>query len=177
MLGLRAPAPLSGVPEKEVSMFIGRIVKYSFLAIAVFLVAGSAFGQADPEMLKDVLGAENLPPAVSAFQVRQYILGRIASPPNPQSSEAWTAEAKRIREHVLRDVVFHGWPSDWVNSPPKFEEVAVIETGNGYKLRKLRYEIVPGFYSAAILYEPDHLEGKVPAILNVNGHVGPEGKA
>ncbi|HMD86563.1 MAG TPA: acetylxylan esterase [Terriglobia bacterium] len=158
-------------------MFIGRIVKYSFLAIAVFLVAGSAFGQADPEMLKDVLGAENLPPAVSAFQVRQYILGRIASPPNPQSSEAWTAEAKRIREHVLRDVVFHGWPSDWVNSPPKFEEVAVIETGNGYKLRKLRYEIVPGFYSAAILYEPDHLEGKVPAILNVNGHVGPEGKA
>jgi dienelactone hydrolase len=158
-------------------MFSCRIARHPFLALAVFVITASAFGQADPDMLKDILGAENLAPAVSAFQVRQYILGRIAPPPNPQSSEAWTAEAKRIREHLLRDVVFHGWPSDWVNSPPKFEEVAVIETGNGYKLRKLRYEIVPGFYSAAILYEPDHLEGKVPAILNVNGHVGPEGKA
>ena len=78
---------------------------------------------------------------------------------------------------MLRDVVFHGWPADWVNSPPKFEEVAVIETGDGYKLRKLRYEIVPGFYSTAILYEPDHLDGKVPAILNVNGHERPLGKA
>ena len=53
----------------------------------------------------------------------------------------------------------------------------MIDTGYGYKLRKLRYEIVPGFYSAAILYEPDHMAGKVPAILNVNGHVGPQGKA
>src|SRR5438132_1780034 len=44
-------------------------------------------------------------------------------------------------------------------------------------LRKLRYEVVPGFQSVAILYEPEKLEGKVPAILNVNGHVGPMGKA
>ena len=158
-------------------MFSSRIAKYSFLVMAMFLAAASAFAQADPEMLKDVLTGENLAPAVAEFQVRQYILGRIAPPPNPVSSEAWTAEANRIRQHVLRDVVFHGWPADWVNSPPRFEEVGVIETGDGYKLRKLRYEIVPGFFSAAILYEPDHLEGKVPAILNVHGHVGPEGKA
>jgi len=164
-------------PEKEVLMFSYRIAKYSFLITAMFLAAAPAFGQADPEMLKDVLTGENLAPAVAEFQVRQYILGRIVPPPNPVSSDAWTTEANHIRQHVLRDVVFHGWPPDWVNSPPKFEEVGVIETGDGYKLRKLRYEIVPGFFSAAILYEPDHLEGKVPAILNVHGHVGPEGKA
>ena len=44
-------------------------------------------------------------------------------------------------------------------------------------MRKLRYEIVPGMYGAAILYEPLKITGKVPAILNVNGHVGPPGKA
>jgi dienelactone hydrolase len=158
-------------------MFTCRIARHGVLALATALVAASAFGQADPDMLKDILGAENLSPAVSAFQVRQYILGRIAPPPNPQSSAAWTAEAQRIREHVLRDVVFHGWPADWVNSAPRFEEVAVIETGNGYKLRKLRYEIVPGFFSTAVLYEPDHVDGKVPAILNVNGHELVLGKA
>src|SRR5205807_6559478 len=65
---------------------------------------------------------------------------------------------------------------EWVNAPPKFEEAGVIE-GNGYRIRKFRYEIVPGFQSAALLYEPDHLAGKIPAILNVNGHVGPLGKS
>jgi len=44
-------------------------------------------------------------------------------------------------------------------------------------MRKLRYEVVPGFYSAAILYEPTTLHGKVPAILNVNGHEYSMGKA
>jgi hypothetical protein len=44
-------------------------------------------------------------------------------------------------------------------------------------MRKLRYEIVPGFQGVAILYEPITLQGKVPAILNVNGHVGPPGKS
>ena len=44
-------------------------------------------------------------------------------------------------------------------------------------MRKLRYEIVPGFQSTAILYEPLNVHGKVPAILNVNGHVGAPGKS
>ncbi|MBO0862678.1 MAG: acetylxylan esterase [Chloracidobacterium sp.] len=44
-------------------------------------------------------------------------------------------------------------------------------------MRKIRYEILPGFRAAAILYEPERLMGKVPAILNLNGHVGPYGKA
>ena len=38
-------------------------------------------------------------------------------------------------------------------------------------MRKLRYEIVPGFQSTAILYEPENLSSKVPAILNLNGHM------
>lgn len=72
--------------------------------------------------------------------------------------------------------MFHGWPKEWVNAPPKFEDLGVTP-GNGYQIRKLRYEIVPGFQGAAILYEPLNLHGKVPAILNVNGHVGVLGKS
>ena len=33
------------------------------------------------------------------------------------------------------------------------------------------------FNRPAILYEPTEIRGKIPAILNVHGHVGPEGKA
>ena len=76
----------------------------------------------------------------------------------------------------MNDVVFHGWPKEWVDAAPKFEEFG-SSAGNGYQMRKLRYEIVPGFQSTAILYEPLNLHGKVPAILNVNGHVGAPGKS
>ncbi len=87
------------------------------------------------------------------------------------------AEAQRIRQHLLNDVVFHGWPREWVDSPPHFEDLGLINSGHGYTIRKLRYEIAPGFWSAALLYAPEPLTGKVPAILSVHGHVGPLGKA
>ena len=95
----------------------------------------------------------------------------------PASAREWTTEAQRIRRHLLDDVVFHGWPSEWVNSPPRFEEAGAVEGTEGYRATRLRYEIVPGYFSSAVLYEPADLKGKVPAILNVNGHVGPIGKA
>jgi dienelactone hydrolase len=64
-----------------------------------------------------------------------------------------------------------------VEAQPEFEDLGTIESGNGYRIRKLRYEIVPGFQSTALLYEPEKLSGKVPAILNPNGHELQLGKA
>ena len=55
--------------------------------------------------------------------------------------------------------------------------MATISGGPGYHIRKLRYEAGPGMWIPALLYEPDHLAGKVPVIMNVNGHVGTPGKA
>ena len=95
----------------------------------------------------------------------------------PSSEGQWAQEATRLRERVLKDIVYHGWPQGWVNSPPAFEDLGRIPSGPGYRMRKLRYEIVPGFHSTAILYEPENLQGKVPAVLNVNGHVGAPGKS
>jgi dienelactone hydrolase len=97
--------------------------------------------------------------------------------PTPPTPEWWTAEAKRLRQEILEKVVFHGWPREWVEAPPKVEDLGLIPSGEGYRMRKLRYEIVPGFQSVGILYEPETIRGKVPAILNVNGHHGLPGKA
>jgi hypothetical protein len=93
----------------------------------------------------------------------------------PASAKEWTAEANRLRQQVL-EVAFHGWPKEWVEAAPVFEDLGLIPAGKGYRLRKLRYRIVPGFEGTALLYEPEVLRGKVPAILDVNGHE-PEGKA
>ena len=137
-----------------------------------------AHGQSEPEQLNAILKEVILSPDVAEFQIRQYLVNRIAAPPQvPSSPQEWTSEAARLRHHLLEDIAFHGWPKEWVEAGPKFEEVGVIETGSGYRIRKLRYEIVPGFESAALLYEPEQMSGKIPAILNVNGHDYPRGKA
>jgi hypothetical protein len=146
----------------------------SLLLLAIS--AGTALAQTEPRYLEDILKEEILPASVAQFQLRRYILNRVGKLPAPTSAAEWTTESKRIREQILQDVVFHGWPKEWVDAPPKFEDLGVTP-GNGYQIRKLRYEIVPGFQSTAILYEPLNLRGKVPAILNVNGHVGAPGKS
>ena len=148
-----------------------------FSLLACFPFSHETFAQSTPANLQTVLGEEILAPGAALLQMKSFILSRVAPPPVATSAAQWAEESQRLRRHLLQDVVLHGWPPEWVNSSPKFEEVGTIETHQGYRLRKLRYEVVPGLQSVAILYEPEKLEGKVPAILNVNGHVGPAGKA
>ena len=150
------------------------------LSLFILLILGgirSADAQSDPRQVGAVLGERILSPDVALFQLRKYLLNRVAEPPVASTIQSWNAESKRLRRHLLNEVVFHGWPEDWINAPPKFEVVEEMESGNGYRVLKLRYEIVPRFQSTAILYQPENPNGKVPAILNVNGHVGPPGKA
>ncbi|MGH9326289.1 MAG: alpha/beta hydrolase family protein [Terriglobia bacterium] len=136
-----------------------------------------AIAQTTPESLQPILTQQIQATSVTAFQVQNFILRRVAKlPPIPARAAAWTAEEARLRQHVLNDIAFQGWPKAWINSSPIFEPMGSIETDGKYRLLKFRYEIVPGFWSTALLYEPEHVRGKVPAILNVDGHFRP-GKA
>jgi dienelactone hydrolase len=145
--------------------------------ILLALSAASASSQSRPRDIAPILERRLETPDVVAFQVRQYLFQRVPKLSAPQSAAQWSTETERIRKHLLDDVVFHGWPKEWVEAPPKFEDLGILESGKGYRIRKLRYEIVPGFQSTAILYEPENLTGKIPAILNPNGHELQLGKA
>lgn len=145
--------------------------------ILLALSAASAWSQGRPRDIAPILERRLETPDVVAFQLRQYLFQRVPKLSVPQSAAQWSTETERIRKHLLDDVVFHGWPRSWVEAPPKFEDLGTIESGKGYRIRKLRYEIVPGFQSTAILYEPENLAGKIPAILNPNGHELQLGKA
>jgi dienelactone hydrolase len=146
------------------------------VSILTCLLSSLAWSQGEGGHIGEVLKDEILSPAVADFQMRQHIVQETAPLPKlPATAAEWTKSADQLRRHLVDDVVFHGWPKQWVDSPSKFEERAVIETGHGYRIRKLRFEIVPGFYSSALLYEPEHMDGPVPAILNMSGHDGPLG--
>ncbi len=49
-------------------------------------------------------------------------------------------------------------------------EITGITQKEGYRIEKIIYEPVPGFYETGCLYIPDKINGKTPAILNVFGH-------
>jgi dienelactone hydrolase len=148
----------------------------TLLLIAALLLGACAGGaQSTPEQLGPILQQKLQSPEVVAYQLEEYLLRRAPRLPSPTSAGEWTAQADEIRKRVL-DVIYHGWPREWVDSPPQFRDLGEIPSGPGYRIRKFQYEIVPGFYSTALLYEPEHLTGKAPAVLDVMGHF-PIGKA
>lgn len=153
------------------------IVVFAMAFVAVF-VSCLAWAQGEGQDIQELLKDQIISPAVAEFQVRQYIIQHTAAlPKTPTNAQEWSSEAARLQHHLRDEVVLHGWPKDWVDASPKFESVQVIETGAGYRIRKLRYEVVPGLLSSALLYEPQHDGGRIPAILNLSGHDGPNGYA
>src|SRR5262249_1004281 len=96
--------------------------------------------------------------------------------PEVKSPDEWESLATRLREKVLERVVFRGEAAAWRDAKCRVEWLETILDTPGYRVKKLRYEALPGLWIPALLYEPEKLSGKVPVILDVNGHDG-NGKA
>src|SRR5262245_17831266 len=123
-------------------------------------LAGTATAVIEPPDAKaqtstgEVAGLLKVPlqtPDTVEFQIRQYLMKLVPPLPTPKTAAEWTSQQKRLRKHLLDDVIFHGWPKEWVDAPPKFEDLGLIPSGKGYRLRKLRYEVASGFSTVALL--------------------------
>jgi dienelactone hydrolase len=147
----------------------------TFLVFAIILTATLAKAQSDPDDIVPILSERLQSAEVATFQLQQFLMQRVPKLPNPSSAGQWGSEAQRVRQRLLQNVIFHGWPAQWVNAPPHFQDLGSIPTGPGYQLHKLRFEIAPGFYTSALLYEPMPLKGRVPAVLDVMGHFPAQG--
>ena len=160
-------------------ILVHRTVRRPHIFACLVTLAGlvtSGGAQTTAQSVKAVLNQRTLPRVVTSFQLQSYLARRIPQLPSSMNTRQWVQEETKLRQHVLADIAFHGWPREWVEAAPRFEQTGIIETSNGYRLRKFRYEIVPGFQSTAVLYEPQKISGKAPAILNVIGHE-PDGNA
>jgi hypothetical protein len=148
-------------------------------SIAVWLSVPVAAPAAEPADVTPLLTATIIGSELSMAEVQRYCETRVPRMPELTTAEAWQAEAARLRREVLDRVVFRGQAAVWRDAPLRVEWLDTIEGGPGYKIRKLRYEALPGLWIPALLYLPDKLSsepvplsGRVPAILNVNGHTG-----
>src|SRR5665213_2375431 len=148
--------------------------RFLSIVIVTLCTLGSLHAQATSKVVDPLLHQHLQSPSVVADQLSHFMLSHVPPLVLPADAKQWTADEAKIRAHEL-SVIYHGWPQAWIDSAPKFEQAGIV-AGHGYRIVKLRYEIVPGFEGLALLYEPEHKTGKMPVILNVSGH-GPGGKA
>jgi hypothetical protein len=150
--------------------------KRTWLTIAAFFaltctVYGTHGGSEDRQSdLKTLLSHPILSEGQPLSEVQQFCDRRIADMKQPASWSAWQHEAEQLRRSVLDNIVFRGVPSEWRDPSRRVEWLDTIAGGAGYRIKKLRYEALPGLWIPALLYEPQELKGRVPVVLNVNGH-------
>lgn len=146
----------------------------ALLAIIPAVLPLPARGEDAP--LKDILAKPILDADTVQNEVQAFCDARVPKVPAVASKEDWEKLAAKMRSETLEKVVFRGEAARWRDTPGKVEWLETIDGGEGYKIKKVRYEAVPGLWIPALLYEPEKLEGMHPVFLNVNGHDG-NGKA
>ncbi|MDB5352159.1 MAG: hypothetical protein JWN86_3406 [Planctomycetota bacterium] len=140
------------------------------LPLCLVLVLISHLAMADDGPIEKALARPILGPGQTLAEVQEFVEPRIPAMPQVKTAAEWTARAKQYREDVHKKVLFRGEAERWRAISTRPEWLGEIEGGPGYRIKKLRFEVVPGLWIPALLYEPTVLRGKVPVVLNVNGH-------
>jgi hypothetical protein len=126
---------------------------------------------AQPLTLENALAKPILPANQPLVEVQVYTASRVKSMPMVTSGQQWTQTKEQLRQRVLNEVVLRGEARAWAAAKTRVEWLDVLP-GNGYRIKRLRYEAIPGLWIPALLYEPEKINGRVPVILNTNGHEG-----
>jgi hypothetical protein len=116
---------------------------------------------AEPSPVADFLKRPLLPADETVNETRDYLRLKIPRlyPPGSEKSAImnaaeWEKEAERIRQQVLANVIIRGQTSEWRNAKTRVETLDAIPC-EGSRIKKLRCEILPGFWIPSPHYEPD----------------------
>jgi hypothetical protein len=139
---------------------------FSLLLLPALLAIAAEKAPEETEPLAEAI----LAPNQTTVEVQVFTATRVPAMPPAATAADWSATAATLRRRVLDEVVFRGEARAWASAPGRVEWLDTLATPHGYSVRKLRYEVVPGLWLPALLYQPDRLTGRVPVVLNVNGH-------
>ncbi|MBK9169180.1 MAG: hypothetical protein IPM24_17180 [Bryobacterales bacterium] len=131
------------------------------------LLAAAAFAQSGPLLEQRILD-----PNEPLLDVQVYTASKVPAVPAFATRQEWERYANTLRKRVLDEVIYRGAAAQWRSARTKVEILDPFHNGNGYTIRQFRYEIIPGLWAAGVIYAPATLSGKVPVVLNVNGHEG-----
>jgi dienelactone hydrolase len=140
------------------------------VAAAVGLSSVQANEAAAPSSFADLLANPILDPATPRRELVAFVKARIPTMPSFETAPEWQAYAAQLRHDFLNNVILRGEARAWRDAPCRVEWFDAIPGGPSYRIRKFRYEALPGFWIPGLLYEPDKPPQKAPVFLNVNGH-------
>jgi dienelactone hydrolase len=130
----------------------------------------------DGSELQMALERPLLPAGTPLGELRAFIEPRIVSPPKFESQLKWQQEAAKIRCEMLDKIIFRGPAQAWRQAKTGVDWLDTVPGGPGYRLRKFRYEALPGMWIPGVAYLPERIQQSVPLVLSLNGHTK-EGKA
>ncbi|MDZ4287525.1 MAG: hypothetical protein U0984_06185 [Prosthecobacter sp.] len=135
-----------------------------------FAFKGAETSSPSPEITA-LLAHPIIDPNLPLTEVQDFTEARVPLMPKVKSLTEWQTFADKTRADVLDKIVFRGDAGrQWRDAKTQVEWLDAIPGGPGYQIKKLRYEALPGLWIPALLYEPDHHEGRIPVYLAVNGH-------
>lgn len=147
------------------------------LSVAMATMSAAPLYAANEADLKALLGREIVGKTLPMAEVQQFCEARIVRMPKVQTAAQWGAEANRLRAAMFERVIFRGEAAKWRDAKTKVEWLESLPGGPGYRMKRVRYEALPGLWIPAILYEPETYFGRAPVSLAVNGHTGAPGKS
>ncbi len=139
-----------------------------FLLLACCSVA-AAVAQTTVESM---VGRQILDPDQALVDAQVYTGSRVPLLPTFASKAQWDAYAVQLRQRVLTEVVFRGEAAKWRAAKTSVEIEQPFAWGEGYTVQRFKMEVVPGLWTPGLIYAPAKPLGKVPVVLNVNGHEG-----
>ncbi len=137
---------------------------------ASIVTAGAEEKSAGDDFVSKSLAREIIGPRQAQAEVADYCESATPEMPTVKTVADWEDYTRRVRSSVFDQVIFRGRAAAWRDAKLRVEWLDTIPGGPGYRIKKLRYEALPGLWIPALLYEPENLTGKVPVVLDVNGH-------
>ena len=158
-------------------MFANRLVRVTMFLQLAFLWGSHPSVALDEANVKRILERPIIGSETTLAETQLFTERRVPRMPGVSSADEWTRVATAIRTEVLDNVVYRGEAARWRELETDVQRLEKLDEHPSYTITKLKYEAVPGMWIPALLYEPKELTGKVPVILNVNGHDRADGKA
>ncbi len=150
------------------------LLKWLVLSVGVALVPQASSQDLG---LQRILAEPILTPNQTEIEAKVFTSSRVPAIRIPSTKDEWEDVAAETRKRVLDEVVFRGEARTWRDARTRVEWLETVQGGSGYRIKKLRYEAIPGLWIPALLYEPESLDGVTPVVINVNGHDRTSGKA
>ena len=127
--------------------------------------------------VESLLSFPLLDPQTVQSEVETFCEKRVPLMPPRMERDAWKAQTSAWRKQLFQRCIFRGQANRWRTLPAAVVWSDELAGGPGYRIKKLRYQVLPGMWVPALLYEPTKLSGRVPVFMNVNGHDREHGKA